>query len=190
MSIQQFVFEDVPEIKGLKVISPFQATDDRGMFRKVYEHNIYQKNGININISEIEESISAKGVLRGMHMQHTSPQQKLVRVARGRVFDVAVDARRESPTFGKYYSIELSEENNKLFYIPAGFFHGFLALENNTVFSYVCGGDYNKDFDGGIRWNDEDINIKWPLEEIDNLILSDKDRHAISFKEYCERYTW
>ena len=190
MGVQQFKFEAVAEIEGLKVISPFIASDDRGLFRKTYEHNIFEENGINIEVSEVEESVSMKGVLRGLHMQHTAPQHKLIHVTHGKIFDVAVDARKGSPSFGKYFSIVLSAENHQMLYIPAGFFHGFLTLEDNTVFSCVCCGDYSKEFDAGIRWDDETVNIQWPLHEIGQPILSDKDRNAISFQEYCERYTW
>lgn len=190
MAIQNFVFEKVQFIEGLQVITPFVAEDDRGLFHKTYEHNIFKEHGIDIECSELEESVSAKGVLRGLHMQHTEPQHKLVRVISGEIFDVAVDARRGSPTFGKYYSVILSAENKKMFYIPAGFFHGFLTLRENTVFNCLCCGDYNKAYDGGIRWNDESIGIEWPLDMVDKVILSDKDHNAISFKEYCDKFTW
>ncbi len=190
MSVQQFNFENVAGIEGLKIISPFIASDSRGMFRKSYEHNIFRKNGIDMPVSEVEESVSAKGVLRGLHMQHTKPQHKLIRVTKGKIFDVAVDARRGSPSFGKYFSIILSAEPYKLLYIPAGFFHGFLSLEDDTEFSCICGEDYNPDYDAGIRWDDPDIGIRWPLDEVDTLILSDKDKHAPTFQEYCAKYTW
>lgn len=190
MAVQQFTFEDVPNIEGLKIITPFCASDDRGIFRKTFEHDVFQKQGIDFSVSEIEESVSAKGVLRGLHMQHTEPQQKLICVVRGKIFDVAVDARKESPSYGKFFSIIISKENNKVFYIPAGFFHGFLALEDNTVFSCACCGRYVPKYDAGIRWDDRDIKIKWPLDQVDQLILSEKDKNAPSFKEYRERYTW
>lgn len=188
--MQQFSFTDITEIEGLKIIQPFIFDDERGCFRKTFERNIFKDNGFDLEISEIDESVSQKGVLRGLHMQHTHPQHKIIRCIYGEIFDVAVDARRNSPTFGKYYSVYLSGENQKMFYIPAGFFHGFLSLKDNSVVNYVCYGDYIKEYDGGIRWDDTDINIAWPLDKIGNLIISKKDKEAPSFKEYCDKYKW
>ncbi len=186
--MQNFSFEENPQIEGLKIIAPFVFNDERGCFRKTYEHNIFKANGLDLEISEIDESVSQKGVLRGMHMQHTAPQHKLIRCISGEIFDVAVDARKGSPTFGKYASVILSAENQKMFYIPAGFFHGFLALQDNTVVNYVCSGDYIKEFDSGICYNDKDIDIAWPLDKVDKLIISDKDKKALTLRDFCEKY--
>lgn len=186
--MQNISFKDDLQIEGLKIIEPFVFNDERGCFRKPYEHNIFKANGLDFEISEIDESVSKKGVLRGMHMQHTAPQHKLIRCISGEIFDVAVDARKGSATFGKYASVVLSAENQKMFYIPAGFFHGFLALRDNTVVNYVCAVDYNKAYDGGFIWNDKDINIAWPPELIGKLIISEKDKNLPSFSEYCGKY--
>ncbi|WP_312692025.1 dTDP-4-dehydrorhamnose 3,5-epimerase [Caproiciproducens sp.] len=186
MGITKFSFETVEEIEGLHVITPFIAEDDRGAFKKVYEKNIFLEHGIDLNISEVDESISKKGVIRGLHMQHTRPQPKLVRVVYGEVFDVAVDVRKNSKTFGKYFGIYLSGENRKMLYIPAGFLHGLLCLRDGTVFSYPCFEDYLPDYDGGVIWNDPDIAIGWPKEKVDKIILSEKDRKLPTLAEYIK----
>jgi dTDP-4-dehydrorhamnose 3,5-epimerase len=184
MSIQQFRFEEVPGIEGLRIISPFTFEDSRGEFRKTYERNIFESEGIHIDFSEYDESLSKKGVLRGLHMQRTKPQSKLVRVIHGEVYDVAVDIRKDSKSYGKHFGIHLSAENRKQLFVPEGFLHGFLSLTDDTLFSYICGNDYLPEYDGGVRWDDPDINIDWPLDRIGDVVISDKDRNLPYLREY------
>ena len=129
------------------------------------------------------ESKSSKGVLRGLHFQKKHSQGKLIRVTRGEVFDVAVDLRNGSPTYRQWEGVILSEENKKQFYIPKGFAHGFLVLSNEAVFNYKCTDFYAPEYDGGVMWNDPDINIKWPLDRIENIILSEKDKAHHNLKD-------
>lgn len=187
MGITKFTFEK-QDIEGLQVITPFIAEDYRGAFRKMFEKEIFYQHGIDFEVSEMMESISAKGVIRGLHMQHTHPQAKLVRVVSGEVFDVAVDIRKGSKTYGQYFSIYLSGENKKMLYIPSGFLHGFISLAENTVFNYLCCTKYYPEYDGGVVWNDKDINVQWPLDRVDNVILSDKDKMMPTLKEYEEKF--
>lgn len=190
MGITQFEFEDVRGIEGLKVITPFAFGDFRGEYRKLYEHNLFETQGIEINRSELAEIYSAKYVLRGLHMQHTKPQSKLVRVISGEVYDVAVDIRKGSKTYGQHFGIHLSAENRKQLFVPEGFLHGFLALADNTVFSYLCGNDYNPGYDGGVIWNDPDLCINWPIEVGQVPILSKKDQNLPTLKEFSSKYDW
>lgn len=129
------------------------------------------------------QSSSKKEVLRGLHFQKTHPQGKLVRVIKGEVYDVAVDLRKNSKTYGKYVEVFLSDENKKQFYIPEGFAHGFLVLSDEAEFCYKCTDFYHPEDEGGIAWNDPDIGIKWPMDGIDEVILSEKDKHRNKFKE-------
>ncbi len=166
---------DVGNIKGLCVINPKVHGDQRGYFYETYNQNDMLEAGININFVQDNQSKSVKGVLRGLHFQINYPQTKLVRVISGRVYDVAVDVRKNSPTFGKYYGIELTAENKKQFLIPKNFAHGFLVLSDEAEFCYKCDDFYHPNDEGGIIFNDPDINIAWP--EIDcEFILSDKDK--------------
>lgn len=139
--------------------------------------------GIKDNFVQDNESKSIKGVLRGLHFQTQKTQAKLVRVIFGEVFDVAVDLRKGSPTFGKWHGVILTGENKKQFYIPKGFAHGFLVFSDEAVFNYKCSDYYAPEYDGGVKWNDPDINIHWPLEGIDNIILSEKDKSLKFLKE-------
>lgn len=186
MAVQRFTFKKVNAIEGLQIITPFMADDDRGMLTKVYEQDVFQANNMPFSIGEIVETHSHKGVLRGLHMQRKAPQGKLVRVVNGRIYDVAVDVRKDSKTFGKYYGIELSKENKKMFYIPAGFLHGVLALEDNSVFNYLCTNRYFPEYDGGVCYNDPDIGIDWPVNQVDELILSDKDKMMPSLQTFAK----
>ena len=162
---------DVNNIEGLCVITPKVHGDSRGYFMESYNANDMKEAGFDINFVQDNQSSSVKGVLRGLHYQIKYPQTKLVRVIRGRVFDVAVDLRKNSKTFGKYYGLELSEENRRQILIPRGFAHGFLVAE----FCYKCDDFYHPNDEGGILYSDPDINITWP--EVDaELILSDKDK--------------
>ncbi len=175
-------------IDGVVLILPMLAPDDRGYFSKPFEKSIFAAHGINLFPFEEIQSCSKKGVLRGLHFQRQHSQDKLVRVLSGEVYDVAVDLRKNSATFGKWEGFYLSAENRKMLYIPKGFAHGFLALEEDTLFSYLCGDRYDPGSDGGIRWDDPDIAVKWPTGKAGKLILSDKDATLPSLREFVEKY--
>lgn len=168
-------------IEGVYVITPKVYGDKRGYFFESYNKKDFLNVGINIDFVQDNESKSHRGVLRGLHFQKKYPQSKLVRVVKGEVFDVAVDLRKDSKTFGKYESVILSEENQKQFLIPKGFAHGFLVLSDEAKFVYKCDDFYHPEDEGGIIYNDPDININWPF--LDNIELSEKDKKHPSFKE-------
>ncbi|MDD7607327.1 MAG: dTDP-4-dehydrorhamnose 3,5-epimerase [Candidatus Enterosoma sp.] len=168
-------------IEGVYVITPKVYGDKRGYFFESYNKKDFLNAGINIDFVQDNESKSHRGVLRGLHFQKKYPQSKLVRVVKGEVFDVAVDLRKDSKTFGKYESVILSEENQKQFLIPKGFAHGFLVLSDEAKFVYKCDDFYHPEDEGGIIYNDPDININWPF--LDNIELSEKDKKHPSFKE-------
>ena len=149
-------------IEGLCVITPTVHGDERGYFMETYNENDMKEAGLSLNFVQDNQSSSSKGVLRGLHYQKNFPQGKLVRVIRGKVFDVAVDLRKGSSTYGKWYGVELSEENKKQFYIPKGFAHGYLVLSEWAEFCYKCTDFYHPGDDGGLTWNDPDIGIEWP----------------------------
>ena len=181
----------VAGIEGLCVITPAVHGDDRGYFMETYSQREMTEAGIDITFVQDNQSMSTKGVLRGLHFQKNYPQTKLVRVIKGSVFDVAVDLRKKSNTFGKWYGIELNEENKKQFLIPRGFAHGFLVLSDKAEFCYKCDDFYHPNDEGGLAWNDPEIGIEWPgvvgkytgtassfgysLDGV-NLKLSDKDQ--------------
>lgn len=170
------------EIEGLVIIEPKIFKDDRGYFFESYNEKVFSENGINTKFVQDNQSSSQKDVLRGLHFQNPPyAQEKLVSVIKGSVLDVVVDIRRNSPTYGEYLAIVLSEENKKMFYIPEGFAHGFLTLEENTIFTYKCSNFYNKNSEDAILWNDEDINIDW---RVANPILSEKDKDAQKFSQF------
>ena len=188
----QIVIEkNVGAIEGLRVITLAVHGDDRGYFMETYSQRDMMEAGIDITFVQDNQSMSTKGVLRGLHFQKNYPQTKLVRVIKGSVFDVAVDLRKKSNTFGKWYGIELSEENKKQFLIPRGFAHGFLVLSDKAEFCYKCDDFYHPNDEGGLAWNDPEIGIEWPgvvgkytgtassfgysLDGV-NLKLSDKDQ--------------
>jgi len=161
------------DIKDLIVIIPKIFPDSRGLFFESYKKSDFIKNDINVDFNQDNHSISQLGVLRGLHYQlEPMSQGKLVRVVKGKVWDVAIDIRKKSPTFLQWRGIELSENNHIMFYIPPGFAHGFITLEDDTHFLYKCTNEYSSANEGGIIWNDPEINIKWP---IDNPKVSDKD---------------
>lgn len=164
------------EIEGLYVIEPEVRGDERGYFMETYNYNDMKEQGLDMVFVQDNQSKSRRGVLRGLHFQIEHPQGKLVRVIRGRVFDVAVDLRPGSATYGKWHGVELSEENKKQFYVPAGFAHGFLVLSDEAEFCYKCTDFYHPGDEGGIAWNDPEIGIKWPLEEGMEVILSERDQ--------------
>ena len=174
------------KIKDLYIIEPEVFSDSRGYFFESYNKRKFEEFGIDVNFVQDNESKSTKGVLRGMHFQTKYPQGKLVRVTQGTVYDVAVDIRKNSPTFGMWEGVFLSDENKRQFYIPSGFAHGFLVLSENAVFNYKCTDYYMPQYECGFMYNDNDININWPLENIETIILSEKDKNYKSFKELKE----
>lgn len=172
------------EIEGLKVITPKVFGDSRGYFFESYNKNDFVNAGITCEFVQDNQSSSKRGVLRGLHFQKNFPQDKLVRCINGEVFDVAVDLRRDSKTFGKWFGVVLSAENKKQFFIPKGFAHGFLVLSDYAEFAYKCSDFYHPDDEGGLIWNDPDIGVEWPLQEGVELIFSDKDTKWRGIKEY------
>ncbi|MBQ6219788.1 MAG: dTDP-4-dehydrorhamnose 3,5-epimerase [Methanosphaera sp.] len=163
-------------IDGVIVIEPQVFGDERGYFMETYQKEEFAKAGLDFEFVQDNQSKSKKGVLRGLHFQYTQPQGKLVRVISGEVFDVAVDLRKDSPTYGKWEGVILSDENKKQFYIPEGFAHGFVVLSDSAEFTYKCTDFYKADDEGGIQWDDPEIGIDWPIEDIDELLLSEKDQ--------------
>ena len=194
----QISVEKAP-IKGLYIISPTVHEDDRGYFMETYNLRDMSEMGLDMDFVQDNQSKSVKGVLRGLHYQKEFPQGKLVRVIKGRVFDVAVDLRRGSETFGKWFGIELSEENKKQFYISEGFAHGFLVLSDEAEFCYKVTDFYHPGDEGGLAWNDPEIGIEWPdlegnypgsadgsayrMADGSPLILSDKDQKWSGIKD-------
>ncbi|MDW2799703.1 dTDP-4-dehydrorhamnose 3,5-epimerase [Clostridium boliviensis] len=164
------------EIEGLYVIEPTVFPDSRGYFMETYNQNDFKEAGLTMNFVQDNQSMSVKGVLRGLHFQKQFPQGKLVRAVRGTVFDVAVDLRADSKTYGKWFGVELSAENKKQFYIPEGFAHGFLVLSDEAEFAYKCTDFYHPGDEGGILWSDPEIGIEWPISEGMELTISDKDQ--------------
>ena len=173
-------------IDGLIIIEPEIFKDDRGSFFESWNVKKFKEIGIDDRFVQDNQSNSSKGILRGLHFQKPPyAQAKLVRVIRGSVLDVAVDLRSNSSTYGKHYSIVLSAKNFKSFYIPKGFAHGFVALEDNTIFSYKCSEMYNKESEGCLMWNDQDLGIDW---NINNPIISQKDMHGLYFKDFKSKF--
>ncbi|MEW8956831.1 dTDP-4-dehydrorhamnose 3,5-epimerase [Clostridium sp.] len=172
------------EIEGLYIIEPKVFGDDRGFFMETYNYNSFKEAGLDMIFVQDNHSKSKKGVLRGMHFQTKYSQGKLVRVIKGEVYDVAIDLRKNSNTYGKWYGVYLSEENKRQFYVPEGFAHGFLVISEEAEFVYKCTNFYHPEYEGGILWNDEDVAIEWPLDRVEEVILSEKDKKASRFKEY------
>ncbi len=185
-TVGNFTFIET-EIKGVFIIDSKIYGDHRGYFQESYQYENFKKAGLDMVFVQDNESKSKKGVLRGLHFQTQCSQGKLVRVLQGEVFDVAVDLRKDSETYGKWIGVRLSSENKRLFYIPENFAHGFLVLSDEATFAYKCTNLYQPEFDSGIIWNDKDINIKWPLEEIEEILLSEKDKNQQTFAEYNRR---
>ena len=193
------VEKNVGGIQGLCVIEPTVHGDSRGYFMETYNENDMKETGLDMVFVQDNQSCSTKGVLRGLHFQKSFPQGKLVRVIKGSVYDVAVDLRSNSETYGKYYGIELTEENKKQFYIPQGFAHGFLVLSDIAEFCYKCTDFYHPGDEGGMAWNDPEIGIQWPqvkgsyqgsasaegyaMADGTALNLSDKDQKWLGIKD-------
>ncbi|WP_139903817.1 dTDP-4-dehydrorhamnose 3,5-epimerase [Clostridium thermarum] len=163
-------------IRDLYIIQPTVFGDQRGYFMESYNKKEFFEAGLTMEFVQDNESKSKKGVLRGMHFQTKHTQGKLVRVTQGEVFDVAVDLRKGSPTYGQWEGVLLSEENKRQFYVPEGFAHGFLVLSETAVFNYKCTDYYAPEYDSGLLWNDPDVGIEWPLEGIEEVLLSEKDK--------------
>ena len=175
------------EIEGVVIVEPKVFGDERGYFFESFSERDFEVHtGLNVRFVQDNESRSKRGVLRGLHFQKEPyAQAKLVRVVRGRVLDVAVDIRPESPTFGKYVMTELSGDNHRQMFIPKGFAHGYVVLEDDTVFQYKCDEYYHPEAEGGIAWNDPQIGIEWPIAE-GEVILSEKDKNRPLLSEICE----
>lgn len=172
------------KIEGLLIIEPRIFPDDRGYFYESYSEKKYREAGIEATFVQDNQSFSQKGALRGLHGQaEPFAQGKLVRVLQGRVLDVAVDIRKNSPTFGQYVTIELSGENHKQFWVPAGFLHGFVTLEDDTIFTYKVNNYYDKASEIGVLWNDSTLNIDWHTD-LSNVLLSPKDTVLPAFVDF------
>jgi dTDP-4-dehydrorhamnose 3,5-epimerase len=165
-------------IDGIKIFKSKVYIDSRGFFSEVYKRKIFPKKELIFHCT----SNSKKNVLRGLHLQTKNPQAKFLRVVKGKIFDVALDLRKNSNTFGKYFSITLSNQTYSSIYIPEGFAHGFCGLDQENIVYYGCSNYREKNYEVGILWNDQDLKIKWPIK---NPILSKKDSQNIPFKEYC-----
>ena len=175
------------DIEGLLIIEPRVFADERGYFFESFSNRKFAElTGLDVQFVQDNESRSGRGVLRGLHFQkEPHAQAKLVRVVKGRVLDVAVDIRPESPTYGRYVAVELSGDNHRQLFIPKGFAHGYVALEEDTVFQYKCTAYYHPESEGGIAWNDPTIGIDWPLSE-GELTLSEKDKQWPNLNDLCE----
>ena len=176
------------EIEGLKVITPAVFGDARGYFMETYQYEDFKAAGVDVTFVQDNQSASKKGVLRGLHFQINHPQDKLVRVIKGEVFDVAVDLRKDSPTFGQWHGVLLSEENKKQFFVPKGFAHGFVVLSDYAEFCYKCSDFYHPNDEGGLRFDDPAIGVQWPIPEDMELIMSDKDKAWGGIEEYKAKY--
>ena len=170
-------------IDGVIIVEPTVFGDDRGYFLETYQYNVFCEGGIDVQFVQDNQSKSKKGVLRGLHFQKQFPQSKLVRVISGEVYDVAVDLRPDSPTFGKYEGVILSAENKRQFFIPRGFAHGFVVLSDEAEFVYKVDDFYHPNDEGGLIWNDPDIGIDWPIGNDMEIILSEKDKVNPTFEQ-------
>jgi len=181
--IKKFMFQEL-DLVGAYLITPFVSTDERGVFTKDYSMEAFAQNGIDYSLKEVFYTTSYKGVIRALHFQNVKQQSKLVRCISGKIFDVIVDLKKGSPTYGQWRGFYLSQENCLELLIPGHFGHGYLVLEDSIV-SYKCAEKFYSEYDDGIIWNDTDLAIEWPLQEVDNIIiLSDKDKNLQTFKEF------
>jgi len=175
----KFIPLDIPEVV---LIEPRVFGDERGFFMETWNQKLFAENGIDVEFVQDNHSKSSKGILRGLHYQLQQTQGKLVRVASGKVFDVAVDIRRSSPTFGQHVSAVLSAANKNMLWVPPGFAHGFFSMEDDTEFLYKCTDFYAPEHECSVLWNDAELGIEWPLDNIEPQ-LSEKDRNAVAFKD-------
>jgi dTDP-4-dehydrorhamnose 3,5-epimerase len=174
------------KLRDVMLIKPKVIGDNRGYFFEFYNDEISSLLNPNEHFVQDNQSMSHTNVLRGLHLQLAPyTQGKFIRVVSGAVMDVVVDARKNSPTFGQHLTIELNADNNNMLYIPSGFLHGFVTLEDNTIFTYKCSNYYNKESEITVNWNDKDLNINWNCS---NPIISEKDKKGISFNDYCNKY--
>lgn len=171
------------DIEDVIIVEPRVFGDNRGYFMETYQEKVFNDGGILSDFVQDNQSKSIKGVLRGLHYQKEHPQAKLVRVIKGEVFDVAVDMRKNSKTYGKWVGIVLSEQNKKQFYIPRGFAHGFLVLSDEAEFVYKCDDFYHPEDEGGIIWDDPSVGIAWPITDDMQIVLSEKDKKHPYFKD-------
>ena len=174
------------EIPDVLIFEPKVFGDDRGYFMESYSQKDFAEAGLTMTFVQDNESKSRKGVLRGLHFQTKHTQGKLVRVTQGEVWDVAVDLRKGSPTYGQWEGVYLSAENKRQFYVPEGFAHGFVVTSDEAVFNYKCTDFYAPEYDSGLLWNDVDVAIEWPLEGIEELLLSEKDKKQKTLKELTD----
>lgn len=174
-------------IDGVIIVDNKQYGDARGYFMETYKKPDFVAGGIDVDFVQDNQSASTQGVLRGLHFQINHPQSKLVRVLEGAVFDVAIDLRPGSPTFGKWEGVELSAQNHRQLFIPRDFAHGFYVLSETAIFAYKCDDVYHPNDEGGLPWDDPDIAVAWPLVEGVEINLSEKDRHHDSFAAYRAR---
>ena len=186
--MEKFKFTET-EIKGVYIIEPKVFGDERGYFMETYNYEDFKVAGLDMVFVQDNQSKSKKGVIRGLHFQKKYPQGKLVRVIKGEVFDVAVDLRKDSETYGKWYGVILNDDNKKQFYVPEGFAHGFLVLSEEAEFVYKCTEVYHPEEEDGIKWDDEDIAIQWPVDKVQDITLSEKDLILQSLKDnnYLEK---
>lgn len=180
----QFNISACQDIEGLYVIEPKVFGDSRGYFLETYHYEAFKAAGLSMVFVQDNQSMSKKGVLRGLHFQKEHPQGKLVRVISGEVFDVAVDLRPGSKTYGKWHGVILSAEKKNMFYVPPGFAHGFLVLSDTAEFHYKCTDYYHPEDEGGLMWNDPAIGIDWPITPDMELLLSDKDQKYPPFRRF------
>ena len=173
------------EISGIKIITPHIHKDDRGYFFESFNSEDFKTLGLSTKFLQDNQVFSKKGTLRGLHYQLKFPQGKLVRVIQGEVFDVAIDIRRGSPTFGKYVGFNLSGKNSKIMYIPEGFAHGYVVVSETAIFQYKCTETYHPEDEYGLLWNDKDLNIQWPVKD---PILSKKDKNLPVLYSIDKRY--
>ena len=180
-------FNFIPtKIPDLVIIEPKVFGDDRGYFMETYSQKDFAEAGLTMTFVQDNESKSRKGVLRGLHFQTKQTQGKLVRVTQGEVWDVAVDLRKGSPTYGQWEGVYLSAENKRQFYVPEGFAHGFVVTSEEAVFNYKCTDFYAPEYDSGLLWNDPEVGIEWPLEGLGEILLSEKDKKQKTLKELTD----
>lgn len=179
----QFTFEKCGSIEGLYTITPKVFGDARGYFLETYNYEDFKEAGLDMVFVQDNQSCSTKGVLRGLHFQKIHQQGKLVRVLSGQVYDVAVDVREGSPTYGQHFGVILDADKKNMFYVPEGFAHGFVVLSDTAEFAYKCTDYYHPEEEGGIIWNDSTIGIDWPIPEGVDVLISDKDGKLPAFSE-------